>query len=96
MRESKIQKQVCDYATTRGCLVFPFKSPSNNSVPDRIIIPPKRHPFFIEFKTWGKIPSMAQGMMHTRLRAAGTLVYVVDSVEHGKSVIDRELKRTPC
>jgi len=91
MRESTVQSQVCNYASTKRCLVYPFKSPANNAVPDRLIVPPKGECFFIEFKQFGKKPTAAQVREHNRMRKNGVDVFVVDSIRHGVSVIDKML-----
>lgn len=48
--EKDVEKKVCDYAKQMGCYVRKFTSPSQRSVPDRIIITPAGRVIFIEFK----------------------------------------------
>ena len=91
MRESVIEKAVCDYVKTKAGIAYKFTSPQRRSVPDRIVILPYGNIFFIEFKATGEKPTMGQQREHDRLRALGQRVYIVDDIEEGKYVIDREL-----
>lgn len=86
MRESLIEKKVCDFAKSLGLEVYKFTSPSRAAVPDRLFICKGRH-VFIEFKATGKKVTPAQDREHKRLRAAGATVYVVDSVTEGERII---------
>lgn len=93
MLESVIEKRVCQYATQSGILSYKFTSPSNRAVCDRIFIR-KGAVFFIEFKAKGKKPTALQSRHHEQLRSYGISVYVVDSVEQGKKVIDDEAEKS--
>jgi hypothetical protein len=44
--------------------------------------------FFCEFKAEGKKPTPSQEREHTRLRQQNVQVYVVDSIDQGKDVIN--------
>lgn len=88
--EKAIEKAVCDYAKQQGCLVYKFTSPAQRHVPDRLLIANGRV-FFIEFKRLKEKPTLAQALEHEKMRAKGAVVYVVDSVESGKRVIDLEV-----
>lgn len=61
--------------------------------PDRMFMLNGGSPFFIEFKRTGEEPTPAQAKIHAELRAEGYRVYVADSVEIGKLVVDKELRR---
>lgn len=91
MSEKDIEKRVCDYAKTRGFLVYKFTSPARAAVPDRLLIY-KGTTFFIEFKAEGKAPTPSQLREHSRLREHGIAVFVVDNVVDGKNIIDDLLK----
>ena len=91
MLERDIEKKVCDYAKDRGCLAYKFTSPSRAAVPDRLFIGPTGHMWFVEFKQGGKKPTPAQEREHHRLREKMVEVWVIDSVESGKSMIDEKL-----
>lgn len=95
MLEKQIEKAVCDYAKSKGLLVYKFSSPGHASVPDRMFILPDGRMFMIEFKsTVGKV-TPAQAREHGRLWDHGISVYVVNNVEKGKALIDKELLAAP-
>ena len=87
MRESKIEKEVCDYARKHHWLVYKFTSPGNRGVPDKIFIR-NGAVFFIEFKAPNKTPSKLQKLIADRIKGEGIAVYTVDSIEYGKDIID--------
>ncbi len=91
MLESKIEKDVCDYAKSKGWLVYKFVSPSNRGVPDRIFM---RHGkmFFIEFKATGKHPTKLQEKKARDIQKQLFGVYVVDDIDIGKKIIDLKSK----
>lgn len=91
MLERTIEKHVGDYAKSKGWLTYKWVSPGHISVPDRIFISPIGKVVFVEFKRLGKLPTPMQVREHTRMRDHGCLVYVIDSVEAGKGVIDESL-----
>ncbi len=86
--EKTIEGRVCDYAKSRGCLVYKFTSPQRAAVPDRLMITPTGVVFFVEFKRAGKVPTVAQMREHVRLKNYNVQVFVVDSVNSGKAMID--------
>lgn len=88
MLEKQIEKAVCDYAKTKEILVYKFTSPARAAVPDRLFIIPHGRMFFIEFKREGMKPTPAQEREHKRLSDAGVMVFVVDTVIGGKTIID--------
>ena len=93
MLEKQIEKAVCDYAKTKGLLVYKFSSPGHASVPDRMFIHPNGRMFMIEFKSiTGKV-TPAQAREHDRLQEYSIRVYVVHGVEEGEDVINLELGR---
>jgi hypothetical protein len=85
--EKQIEAKVCDYAKTKGMMVYKFTSPARAAVPDRMFIRNGRV-FFIEFKREGQKPTPAQEREHNRLRQQAINVFVVDNVEAGKECID--------
>lgn len=88
MRESKIEKAVCDYAESKGFIRRKFTSPGRRDVPDDIFFGDNRLCFLIEFKATGQHPRPGQVREIALLRSKGHLVFVVDSVDYGKGVID--------
>jgi len=93
MLERDIEKKVCDYAKDRGILTYKFTSPSRAAVPDRLFIGPTGHMWFVEFKQEGKKPTPAQEREHRRLREKMVEVWVIDSAESGKLMIDEKLMK---
>lgn len=87
MLEKKIEKLVCDYATSEGVLNYKFSSPARAAVPDRMFINEKGLVWFVEFKREGQVPTPAQKREHDRLRRQNINVFVIDNVKDGKSMI---------
>jgi hypothetical protein len=86
--ESKIERDVCDYAKKAGMLVFKFVSPGNRGVPDRIWINQYGEVYFVEFKTEKGRVSPLQQVWINRLRKHHKQVHIVRSVEEGKRLVD--------
>ena len=87
MRESLIEKKVCDYAKTKGMLPLKFTPVGTTGYPDRIILC-KGGAAFIEFKTLRGVPSPIQLVRIRELEVSGFRVAVVRTVEDGKRFID--------
>ena len=88
MLEKQIEAKVCEYAKTKGFLVYKFTSPNRMAVPDRMFISRSGKIFFIEFKREGAKPTPAQEREHARLRGHNVPVFVVDGVLQGTFIID--------
>jgi len=88
MLEKQIESAVCDYAKSKGLLVYKFTSPNRMAVPDRLFICPDGRIFFCEFKREGQKPTPAQDREHTRLRQHKVNVFVIDNVTEGNVMID--------
>lgn len=88
MLEKEIEKRVKTYAESKGWLTRKWTSPGHSFVPDQIFIRPDGKVIFIEFKQLGKKPTPGQLREHEKLRNHGCLVYVIDSVESGKALVD--------
>lgn len=91
MRESEIEKKVCDYAKSKGWLTYKFVSPSNRGVPDRIWLK-NSHIVFVEFKAPNKMPTKLQEKVISKIQSQGFSVYVIDNVEKGKELVDDLVK----
>jgi len=87
MTESEIEKKVCAYAKNKGWLVYKFVSPSNRGVPDRIWLK-NGVILFVEFKATNKVLTKLQTKTICNIAGQGFLVYVIDSVSKGKSLVD--------
>ena len=88
MLEKNIERVVKDYAESKGWLTRKWTSPGHNFVPDQIFISPRGKVIFVEFKQLGKKPSVMQEREHHRIRQNNCLVYLIDSVESGKEMVD--------
>lgn len=88
MLEKQIEEKVCDYAKSRGCLVYKFTSPNRAAVPDRLFITSSGKVWFCEFKQQGKKPTAPQEREHHRLRGHKVSVFVIDNVDDGKAMVD--------
>lgn len=86
--EKDIERKVCDYAKSFGCLAYKFTSPARRSVPDRLfILPHGKGVFFVEFKRRGQKPTDSQQAEIAKIEKQGTSVFVIDSVDAGKNLI---------
>ena len=88
MLEKEIESAVKRYAESKGWITRKWTSPNHAFVPDQIFISPSGKVIFIEVKQTGKKPTAGQEREHHRLRGNNALVFVVDSVEGGKRVVD--------
>ncbi len=90
MLERDIEQRVCAYAKSKGFLVYKFSSPNHAGVPDRMFVAPHQRVFWIEFKREGCKLTPLQTRECDKLANCGFEVYMVDSVEQGKSIIDEQ------
>jgi len=87
--ERDIEKRVCDYLKDRGGIHYKWASPNHAGVCDRIWIC-EGAIRFVEFKRQGFVPTPLQRRHHITLVTNGAVVYVIDSIELGKEIIDHE------
>lgn len=87
MRESAIERKCCALAKKHGWWHRKFKSPGKRSAPDRIFARPA-DVFFVEFKAPGKRPTELQAREIAEMHQAGLAVYVCDSVEEFRCVLE--------
>jgi hypothetical protein len=88
MLEREIENRVVKYAKDRKFLAYKFTSPSNRSVPDRLLISPTGKIFFIEFKRKGKLPTKLQDFTIQTFKSRGVSVSIIDDCDKGKLLID--------
>lgn len=89
MRESDIESHGVKYARKLGWYVRKFATPHRRSAPDDIHALMDRV-FWIEYKATGEGPTPLQAKEHREMRAKGLTVYVIDSREDARRVIDLE------
>ena len=87
MLESKIEKEVTNYANSLGWLSYKFSSPNNKGVPDHIYFK-DGCTLLIEFKQLGKKPTKLQQHVINKLKSELIPVYVVDSIQSGEGVFN--------
>ena len=91
MRESAIEKAICQHARDVGILQFKFTSPNKSGVADRIFLFPNRQVIFMEMKTpKGKLSRLQENQIRL-IQKYGHCVYVVDSIKQGKEIINSYL-----
>lgn len=88
MEEQKIEDYLKNKVNGLGGKAFKFVSPGNAGVPDRIVIIPKGHIFFVELKAPGKKPRKLQIVIMNQLRKLGCNVLVIDSKEQVNKFIN--------
>jgi hypothetical protein len=86
--EKDIERAVKTYAESKGWLTRKWTSPGHSFVPDQIFIRPYGKVIFVEFKRNGGMPTPGQLREHDKLVKQGCTVYVIDSVELGKRLVD--------
>lgn len=79
MRESQIEAALVARATALGAEVRKVKWIGRNGAPDRLVMHPV-HRAWVELKRPGEVPTKRQLLEHTRMRAAGEKVLVIDSL----------------
>ena len=88
MRESAIEKAVCAYARSRGCLVLKLAGANQKGQPDRMFIQAGAV-LFVEFKAPGKKPTALQLKWLADLNEQGMDARVCDDICKGKVMIDQ-------
>jgi len=86
--EAKLEEKIVKFARNLGVVAYKFTSPSKRSVPDRIFIFPGNRVVFIEMKRLGEKPTDNQWREINKLIDQGAEVYVCDSSEVGKMLIE--------
>ena len=79
---------MCIRDRKKGCLYWKFTSPSNRSVPDRIIITPNGVVGFLELKQKGKKPTESQYEKLAELTVHNVPAGWADNVLDAKKFID--------
>lgn len=86
--ESSIEDAINYYASRNGFIHRKLNNQSDDGWPDRLYVSGKGEHFYIEFKRPGEEPRPLQVYRIWTLCKMNCEVYVVDSVEEGKNVID--------
>ena len=88
MREKFIEHKLVTETNKRGGLAWKFVSPGVVGVPDRIILLPPGKIGFVEVKAPHKKPREIQARRIEQLRTLGFKVFVVDSTEQIKNILE--------
>jgi hypothetical protein len=88
MRESNIERSVCEYARKTGWLALKFVCPGRRGVPDRQFISPTGKIAFVEFKAPKKSPTVLQLREIGILKSRGVRVEWFDSADNAKRWLD--------
>ncbi|MFM1524786.1 MULTISPECIES: VRR-NUC domain-containing protein [Helcococcus] len=88
MREKDIEKNLVKKVKDMRGLCLKFISPSMNGVPDRILLFPKGRIYFAELKAPGKKLRPLQEKRKKEFENLGFKVFVIDSNEKIKDVLD--------
>ena len=90
MLEKEIEKYLVSEVKKQGGTAYKFVSPGHAGVPDRLCLMPNGTVFFVELKATGKTTRPLQKREILRIRAYGQIVYVADSREKIKEILELE------
>ncbi len=88
MREKQIEQKLVKAVKAKGGLCLKFVSPSFDGMPDRLILLPVGKIAFAELKATGKKPRPLQIARHKTLMSLGFRVFIIDSTEQIKTILD--------
>ena len=88
MREKSLERKLVRAVNRAGGLALKFVSPGTAGVPDRLVLLPGGKISFVEMKAPGKVPGPLQRLRHEQLQDLGFRVYVVDSEEEIRDVLE--------
>ena len=88
MREKQIEQKLVKTVKAKGGLCLKFVSPSFDGMPDRLILLPVGKIAFVELKAPGKKPRPLQIARHKTLMSLGFRVFIIDSTEQIKTILD--------
>tara|TARA_R110000868_G_scaffold19297_2_gene83092 strand:+ start:8830 stop:9093 length:264 start_codon:yes stop_codon:yes gene_type:complete len=84
--EKHIEAKCRKFAKARGHVFWKLVVQGYPGVPDRLMLSAGGRVVFIEFKAPGKKPTPLQAAWHSRLRALGFEVHVIDNVLDFESI----------
>lgn len=88
--EADIEKHFVAQCKKQGWLPEKFTAPGKRSVPDRIVSKTEGDLFLCELKAPGKKPTPKQAEDHRKRRERGFRVYVADTYEAVRQVVEAE------
>ena len=87
MKESTIESNFVKQVKAMGGMAIKLISPNFAGLPDRLVLLPHSRMFFVELKATGQKPRPLQIAVHRKLRKLGFTVYVIDSNEKVKELL---------
>ena len=87
MKESTIESNLVKQVKAMGGMAIKLISPNFAGLPDRLVLLPHGRMFFVELKATGQKPRPLQIAVHRKLRKLGFTVYVIDSNEKVKELL---------
>lgn len=87
MKESQIERWLCNQIKAMGGICDKFTSPSNPGVPDRIIVMPGGHVVFAELKTEVGRLSGIQKWQRERYAGVGADVRLVKGMKGARELV---------
>lgn len=75
--EARLRREVSD----RGGMAIKLLSQLHRGLPDRLVLMPGEHVYFVETKSTGEKPTRLQKHCHNQLQKLGFNVWVIDSTE---------------
>lgn len=91
--ESKHERDFLAHCRGLGVACVKFADQKHNGAPDRLLLCPGGHAFFIEFKQETGRPRPHQLKYHKALEALGFRVYICYSYQEGVEALDKEMLR---
>lgn len=91
-RENYVEGYLVRQCKKRGFKCYKFTSPSNNGVPDRIVIG-YGITAFVETKAPGEKARQLQLAVHREMRRHGAIVYVADTREDIDRILDELIEK---
>ncbi len=79
--EKVIERRLVEEVKAQGGMCIKMLCDQLTGLPDRLCLFPGRRAAFVEVKTTGKKPRKSQLYMHTKLRALGFRVEVIDTTQ---------------
>lgn len=90
--EGRIEDYFLKKCKDNNMLCWKFTSPSQNGVPDRIVLY-KKHTYFVELKAPNETPRPDQLAVHKLMRKYGAVIFIADSEEKCNEIIETIRKR---
>lgn len=87
MKETTIESNFVKQVKAMGGMAIKLISPNFAGLPDRLVLLPHGRMFFVELKATGQKPRPLQIAVHRKLRELGFTVYVIDSNEKVKELL---------